>query len=153
MTETTKTAPAAKGQNGESWFHLWPLLLHMTRMVSYIYNLEQLSHMYNLEPFVFKREVKTIDPIMQSNFLVLIKKTQKTKNCIKRCFISLRCPSSVRGRWLRSLWSAFVPNLAWKIIHCPYLSYSVLEGSRGKILNKQLVIKLLLCLVIMSMIN
>ena len=46
-------------------------------MVSYIYNLEQLSHMYNLEPFIFKREVKTIDPIMQSNFLVLIKRKKK----------------------------------------------------------------------------
>lgn len=37
--------------------------------------------MYNLEqvtlPFIFKREVKTIDPIMQNNFLVLIKKKKK----------------------------------------------------------------------------
>lgn len=37
--------------------------------------------MYNLEqvtlPFIFKREVKTIDPIMQNNFLVLIKKKKR----------------------------------------------------------------------------
>ena len=39
--------------------------------------------MYNLEqvtlPFIFKREVKTIDPIMQNNFLVLIKKKKKKR--------------------------------------------------------------------------
>ena len=37
--------------------------------------------MYNLEqvtlPFIFKREVKTIDPIMQNNFLVLNKKKKR----------------------------------------------------------------------------
>ena len=48
-------------------------------------------------PFIFKREVKTIDPIMQNNFLVLIKKKKK-KDCIKRCFISLRSPSSVKRK-------------------------------------------------------
>lgn len=39
-----------------------------------------------------------------------------------------------------------------EIMHCPRLCI-VLEGSRGKMLNEQLVVKLLLCLVTMSMIT
>lgn len=115
--------------------------------------------MYNLEqmtlPFIFKREVKTIDPIMQNNFLVLIKKKKK-KDCIKRCFISLRSPSSVKRKMTEVTVKCLCAKFGLKNfsgMHCPYLSYSVLEGSRGKILSKQLVVKLLLCLVIMSMIN
>ena len=47
-------------------------IFHVTRTVSHMYNLEQVTL-----PFIFKREVKTIDPIMQNNFLVLIKKKKK----------------------------------------------------------------------------
>jgi len=61
---------------------------------------------------------------------------KKKKEYIMSCFISLRYCSSVKGKMVEVTVKCLYTKFGLNTMLCPYLSYIVPEGSRGKMLKQ-----------------